>query len=122
MTLGLQQINAKIGVLIISGSCCIPGMAPFDEQARRSVERAIAETGIQAQVKLMPATTAMMGGVPKEVMGQLVGLFNQGQIGLPAILINGKAVSFGVPQVEDIKAALVQSAGAKAIKEENTNE
>ncbi len=103
----------KVGIVIVSASCCLPGMAPFDEQARRVIDQAVSETGIAAEVKMMPATTAMMGGVPKGIMEQLIGLFNQGKIGLPAILINGKPVSFGVPRVEDVKAALVEIAGAK---------
>lgn len=111
MTIELQQSNAKIGVVIITGSCCIPGMAPLEERARQVVEQAIAKTGMAALVKTMPATTAYMGGAPKEVIAQLVGQFNQsGQIGLPVILINGKAVSYGVPEVEQIETALLQAA------------
>ncbi len=106
-----QQNNAKVGIVIISGSCCIPGMAPLEERARHVLERAISETGVACQVKTMPATTAYMGGAPKEVIAQLMDQYNQtGQIGLPAILINGKAVSFGVPDVQQIKTALLQEA------------
>ncbi len=108
----------QVGIVIVSGSCCLPGMAPFDEQARRVIEQAISETGVVAEVKTMPATTAMMGGVPKEIMGQLVGLFNQGKIGLPAILVNGQAISFGVPRVEDVKAVLVEITDAKKAEKE----
>ena len=65
MKLGFWRNDRQTGVVIISGSCCIPGMAPFDEQARRVVDQAIAETGVAAQVRMMPATTAYMGGAPK---------------------------------------------------------
>jgi hypothetical protein len=114
--------KAEVGVVIISGSCCIPGMAPMDERARRVVEQAIVETGVKARVGMLPATTAMAGGVPQQVFSQLVQKFSQsGQVGLPAILVDGKAVSFGLPEVEKLKAALIQAAEAKT-QEEYANE
>ncbi len=112
----------QVGIVIITGSCCIPGMAAFDAQARRVVEQAVAETGIEARVEMMPATTAMMGGVPKEVMGKLIGLFQAGQMPLPAVLINGQPIAYGVPDMGEIKTALGRSAVAKIVKEEQTNE
>ncbi len=111
MKLDFRRKETPVGIVIITGSCCIPAMAPLEERARQVVEQAISKTGVVAQVKLLPATTAYMGGVPKEVMAQLIGKYNQsGQIGLPAILINGKAVSFGVPEVENIETALLHAA------------
>ncbi len=111
-----SQGDTHVGVVIISGACCIPGMKPFDEQARLIVERAIAETGVPAQLKMMPATTAYFGGAPKEVMAQLMALSQSGQLGVPAVLVNGKAVSYGVPQPEEVKAALLAAAQAGAAK------
>ena len=68
------------------------------------IEKAIAETGVDAQVKIVPTTTAMFGGgVPKKVMGKLMAMFNQGKMGAPAILINGEVVSYGVPTLEVMK-------------------
>ncbi len=119
MRFGFGRDDRKPGVVIISGSCCIPGMAAFDEQARRVVDQAIAESGVAAQVKVMPVTTAYAGGAPREVMAKLISSFNNaGQVALPVVLINGKAVSFGVPQVEDVKAALLQATAANIIQEE----
>lgn len=107
------------GVIIISGSCCIPGMAPFDEQAKHVVEQAISETGIEAQVKIIPASTAYFGAVPKEIMARIIAEFNQsGRMPVPAILINGKIISYGVPKVEDVKTALLQAKDAGKIKED----
>ena len=102
--------GSTLDVIIISGSCCIPGMAPFDEQARRIVDQAIAETGVVARVSVMPATTAYFGGAPREVMTHLVSLSNQDQLGLPAVLVNRKAASYGVPALEDLKLALLRAA------------
>ena len=116
MRLGFQQDDFKVGIVIISGSCCIPGMAPLDEQARRVVEQAVSETGVAAQVKVMPVTTAYMGGAPREVMARLIKDFNESnRVGLPAILINGKAVSYGVPEIEAIKSAVLQAVEAKKV-------
>ncbi len=111
MELDFRRKETPVGIVIIAGSCCIPGMAPLEERARQVVEQAISKTGVTAQVKLLPATTAYMGGAPKEVIVQLIGKYNQsGQIGLPAILINGKAISFGVPEAGQIEIALLQAA------------
>lgn len=119
MHLSFRKKGSGLGVIIISGSCCIPGMAPFDEQARRIVEQAISETDVKAQVKIIPASTAFFGSVPKEVMTKIITEFNQSdRMPLPAVLINGRIVSYGVPQVEDIKTALLQTMDAGKTKED----
>ncbi len=111
MELDFRRKETPVGIVIITGSCCIPGMAPVEERVRQVVEQAITKTGVTAQVKLMPATTAYMGGAPKEVIAELIGKYSQsGQIGLPVILINGKAASFGVPEIGQIETALLQAA------------
>ncbi len=117
MRLSFHKKDAEVGVIIISGSCCIPGMASFDEQAKRVVEHAVSETDVEVQVKVIPVSTAYFGAVPKEVMTKIITEFNQsGRMPLPVVLINGKIVSYGVPQVEDIKNAL-QTMDTKEIKE-----
>ncbi len=118
MRLSFRKNDSEVGVIIISGSCCIPGMAPFDEQAKRVVEQAIFETNVKAQIKIIPASTAFFGAVPKEVMAKIITEFNQsGRMPVPAVLINGSIISYGVPQVEDIKTALLQTQDANKIKE-----
>lgn len=119
MRLSFHKKDAEVGVIIISGSCCIPGMAPFDEQAKHVVEQAISETDVKAQVKIIPASTAFFGSVPKEVMTKIIAFSQSGRMPLPAVLINGEVASYGVPKVEDIKIALLQAMDAKKIKEEN---
>ncbi len=107
--------DVGVGVVIITGSCCIPGMRPFDEQAHRVVKQAIAESGVPAQVKELPASSALFGGAPKTVVAELVQMLNEGgRIGLPAVLINGTVISYGVPTVEAITAALAEAAGRVA--------
>ncbi len=114
-TVNHEQSGVKI--VILSGACCIPSMASFDKQAEQIVEKAITETGIEAEVKVVPATTALFGGgVSKKVMGELMTMFNQGKLGAPAILINGEAISYGVPTLEIMKEALSK------VKEEKQNE
>ncbi len=114
--------GTTVGVVIISGSCCIPGMKPFDEQARRVVEQAISETGVEAQLVVMPATRAYFGGAPREVINKLVSDANQGKLGVPAVLVNGEAVSYGVPELGSIKTALLEAREANAAKEKKANE
>ncbi len=109
--------KSEPGLIIISGSCCIPGMAPFDEQAKNVVEQALSETNIKAQIKVISASTAYFGAVPKEIMAKIIAEFNQsGRMPVPAVLINGEIISYGVPKVEDIKTALLQAVNTRKTK------
>jgi hypothetical protein len=72
-------------------------MGGLDEQARRVVEQAAAETGVEVQVSMQPMSTALYGGVPKEVVAQLKSDNQAGALRMPVVMINGKAVSYGVP-------------------------
>lgn len=110
MILGSRRRRSQTNVVIITGSCCIPGMAPFDEQAQRVVEQAISETGVAAQARVIPASNAMFGAVPMKVMKTLMAESNAGRMPLPAVLIDGAVVSYGVPTVDDFKSALVKAA------------
>ncbi len=95
-----------MNVVILSAVCCYPGMATFDEQAKKVIEQAIEETGVGAEIKIISAATALYSGsVPKHVMTTLMSKFSRNETG-PAILINGEVISYGVPQLEDMKAAL----------------
>ena len=108
-----------IGVVIITGSCCIPGMLRFDQEARRVVEHAIARTGVSAQLKELPASNALFGGAPKQVLADLMRMNNEGgRIGLPAVLVNGEVISYGVPSIETVTAALLQATGRAALAAE----
>lgn len=99
----------KMGIVIISGSCCLPGMAQLDAQARKAAEQAIKETGAEAQLEMVPVTAAL-GLLPKAAMNDLIEDFkNSGRIGLPLIMVNGKSVSSGIPDEKKIKAALLQA-------------
>lgn len=104
-------------VIIISAACCVPGMGAFDEQARRVIDQAISETGVEAKVTLVPATTAMVAF--NKVIRELMAMHGQGKLGAPAVLVNGEVVSYGVPQVEDMKAALRRFAEIRINKEKS---
>ncbi len=107
MKLNFRRRETPVGIVIISAACCMPRMAPLDEQARRIVKQAISETGVIAQVKIMQATTTFFGGVPKQIMVELINMSQSGQLPVPAILINGKPISYGMPELENIKSALL---------------
>jgi hypothetical protein len=63
----------------------------------------------------MPATTAFFGGAPKDVMAKLMTDFQSGKASAPAILIDGRPVSYGIPTLEQMKLAVVEAASAKAL-------
>jgi hypothetical protein len=116
MNLEIENKSPEIGVVIITGNCCIPGMAPFDDRARQVVDQAITETGVAAKVKILPATTAYMGGAPQSVIAELLNMFGTtGKIGLPAILINGETAAYGVPELYEIKSALLKASKVEAM-------
>lgn len=105
--------------MIITGSCCIPGMQPFDAQARRVVEQAIAESGVAAELRDLPASNAMFGGAPRDVMARLLAMLNEeGRIGLPAVLVDGEVVSYGVPTVEAVRVTLLKAAAPRRANEQ----
>ncbi|MBU4361589.1 hypothetical protein KJ813_02860 [bacterium] len=101
----MSNDNKKLNIIIISGTCCNPAMASLDKQARSAIEKTASETGISVEIKVIPATSAFFGGIPKDVRDKLLA---SGGAGLPVILINGKAVSYGVPKIGDLKSALLQ--------------
>lgn len=105
-------------VIIISAACCVPGMEVFDEQARKVIDQAISETGIEAEVTLVPATTAMFAF--NQVIRKLIVMQGEGKLGVPAILIEGEVVSYGVPRIEDMKAALKKFPIKKTIIKQET--
>lgn len=119
----LRKDPKMLTVTIITGSCCIPGMAPFDEQARQVVAQAIADAGVVAQVKEISASSAMYGAIPRSLIAQWFQSANSGQMPLPAVLVNGNVASTGIPvNIESIKTALLPIVEAQIIKEKKENE
>lgn len=106
-----MEKHPEMNIIIISAACCVPGMDAFDGQARRIIERALAETGLKSVISVVPATTAMFGGdAYRKIMNELIAMSNAGKAGVPAVIINGEVVSFGVPQLEEMKIALLKHA------------
>ena len=94
-------------VLIVSGTCCFPQLAALDQQARQIIDQALKETGVPAQVRTVTASSAVRGAIPFEVL-QSTGLASEVSniMRLPAVLINNRLISFGVPKLDAIKNAL----------------
>ncbi|MEI6090796.1 MAG: hypothetical protein WCR42_10120 [bacterium] len=96
-----------LNLLIISGSCCSPNMALFDEQIRKIFDQAIAETEIKAQVSVIPASTLFRGSNSR-ITSKMMEDYNKGLAIIPAVLINTEIVSYGVPSLEVMKEALIK--------------
>lgn len=111
--------NSKdmLNVVIISAACCVSGMAAFDEQAQRVIGKAISETGIIAKITIVPATSIMFGGAYRKIMNDMIQMNNKGKIVAPVILINKEVISYGVPNLEDMKKALIKFTENKSKKE-----
>jgi hypothetical protein len=121
MGLELFKKNTKVGVAIITSSCCFPGVAPFEEKAKQIVEQAISESGVDAQLKILPVSS-YYNSIPKDVVPRLMADYQNGKISAPPILVDGKAVFYGVPGLDEMKQALLQAAEARKKKEEPARE
>lgn len=101
-----NQNQPKLAIIMLSAACCMPGMAGFDEQAKKIIKQAIIETGIDARFEIVPATKAFFSSVLRKVINELMVMANQGKMGTPVVLINGEVVSYGVPTLEVMKKVL----------------
>ncbi len=121
MNSDIVKKNTRVGVAIVTSSCCFPAVTPFEEQAKRVVERAISESGVDVELKILPVSTYYQS-IPPDVIPKLMADFNKGKISAPPILIDGKAIFYGVPGIDELKTALLQAAEARKIKEEPVRE
>jgi hypothetical protein len=94
-------------ILLVSGTCCVPQLAILDQQAQQIIHQALEETGIIAKVRTLTVSSALSGGIPIEILNSLgVAIDGSNIMRLPAILINNKLVSFGIPNLDVLKNAL----------------
>jgi hypothetical protein len=100
-------------VVILSAACCNPSMGGLDEHARRVIEKAAAAAGVEVRISVQPMSAALYGAVPKEVVAQLQSDNQAGGLRMPVVIVNGKAASYGVPDVAGIAAALRALAGSE---------
>ncbi len=111
--------SEEVIILLVSGGCCIPGMAALDQQAQQIIDQALRETRIAAQVRTLPVSSALQGGIPAEILKETGLAINPANLmRLPALLINGKLISFGVPELEQVKSALRLTQSETITKEE----
>lgn len=106
------EAQAAVKVILISGTCCNPALGGLDEKAMRIVEAASNELGIVAEVETITMTSAYYAA-PPGVKRKLMADFSSGRLGVPAVLIAGKAVSYGIPSIESVKAALLEASRAE---------
>ncbi len=110
--------SSEVIVLLISGRCCFPGMAVLDQQAEQVIHQALTETHISAQVRTVLISSVVQGGIPPEILNQIKGALQPANLmRLPALLINGKLVCFGVPELDQVKSALRLAQGKTTIQE-----
>jgi hypothetical protein len=94
-------------ILLVSGTCCVPQLALYDKQAEAIINQALDETGIKAQVRKLTIGSALSGGIPMEIIRSVgVAIDPSNIMRLPAVFIDNKFISFGVPKLDVIKSAL----------------
>ncbi len=110
--------TAEVIILLISGKCCFPGMAVLDQQAQQVIQQALAETHISAQVRTVLISSVVQGGIPPEILNQIKGALQPANLmRLPALLIDGKFICFGVPELDQVKSALRVAQSKTTIQE-----
>ncbi len=100
-------------VVILSGACCNPALGGMDDMARRVIQRAAAEAGVTVRVVVKPMSAALYGGVPGEVVSRLKRDSQAGGLNMPVVIVEGRGVSYGTPDVGRITAALREVAQAR---------
>lgn len=105
------MVKKELKIVILSAACCAPGMEVFDRETCKRVEKAISETKVAAKVEIVSAAKAYFSfGALKSVLNKAMSDYSEsGAVKFPAILINGTVISYGVPDVESIKSALIQA-------------
>jgi hypothetical protein len=97
----------EVIILLDSGTCCVPQMAVFDQQAQQIIHQALEETGATAQVRTLTISSALGGGIPIGIIKSLgIAIDPSNIMRLPAVFINNRLISFGVPKLDVIKDAL----------------
>ena len=110
--------SSEVVILLVSGTCCVPQLAVPDQQAQRIIHQASEETGITAQVRTLTISSALQGGIPAEILEQLKASMQPADLmRLPALFINGKLISLGIPELDQIKSALLLTQSGTITKE-----
>lgn len=99
--------TSEVVILLVSATCCVPQMAVLDQQAQQIIHQALEETGVKAQVRTLTISSALSGGIPREILNAIgVQIDPSNLMRLPAVLINNQLISFGVPKLDEIKNIL----------------
>ncbi len=111
--------SSEATILLVSGTCCVPQLTIFDQQAQKIIQQALDETGITAQTRTVGISSVLQGGIPAEILKQLEASIQPANMmsSLPALLINGKLVSLGVPELNQVKSALLLTQNEAITKE-----
>ena len=110
--------SSEVIILLISGTCCVPQLTVLDQQAQQIIQQALKETGITTQVRTLTISSALQGGIPAEILKQLQASLQPANLmRLPALFINGKLISLGVPGLNQVKSALLLTQNETITKE-----
>lgn len=101
-----METTDKIGVVVVTGSCCMPGAAPLDAAARSAVVMASSKTGADVEIREVSATAAAAGALPQHLLADVLEFQKGNTLPLPVVLIAGKVVDVGTIDPEKIVLAL----------------
>jgi hypothetical protein len=113
--------KTRVGVIIVTGGCCGGDTSGAVARARSLIERIGAELGVPVLIKELGGAQAMRGGLPSSLVAEAREEYaRRGRLIVPAIVINGKWVSFDEAALKKAlrDAGRAQSASREAARDE----
>lgn len=105
-----ESPSTPVGVVVVTGSCCFPGMQQHDRAAQEAIATASASCGIPVEVKVISATAALSGALPPQLLADLLARGQAGGLPLPAVLVAGKPIGTGTIRPDEVSVALSEAA------------
>ncbi|QUH01870.1 hypothetical protein HUO13_14560 [Saccharopolyspora erythraea] len=91
---------------MVTNSCCNPADKPLEDRAFRVIDQAIAETGVEAEVRAVSATDAIAGAMPSDIVTEIQNRIAQGTLEPPVVLVDGRIVTGNGVDHKDVVAGL----------------
>ncbi|GAB3288672.1 hypothetical protein [Parasphingorhabdus pacifica] len=102
--------GSGLDVVVVTNSCCNPADKPLEERAFRVIDEAIAETGVEAEVRSVSATDAIAGAMPSDIVTEIQNRIAQGTLEPPVVLVDGRIATGNGVDHKDVVAGLTGTA------------
>ncbi|WP_157596805.1 hypothetical protein [Saccharomonospora saliphila] len=114
-TAGSGENSTGHDVVVVTNSCCNPADKPLEDRAFRVVDQAIADSGVEANVRAVSATDAIAGAMPSDIVTEIQNRIAQGTLEPPVVLVDGRIVTGNGVDQNDVVAGLVGVANGQNV-------